>query len=88
MDIAADFEFAETSEEFTRQAPRLRYVAAINPGMAKVEFVAAAVKAGYNKDTAAIQFAQSRQVSISCGDVLLQPDGRLTDNPNYDWKKP
>ena len=86
MDLESDFTFAETSGEFSRQAPLLRYVVAINPTITKKQFVASAVSLGYNPDTAAIQFAQSRRCSVSCGDMLLQADGSLIDNPDYDWK--
>lgn len=85
MDIRADIEFAKASGEFSRQAPLIRYVAAINPGSTKAGFVAAMVGAGYHPATAAIQFAQSRRESLSCGDVLALADGRLIDNPN--WKQ-
>lgn len=85
MDIRADIEFAKASGEFSRQAPLIRYVAAINPDSTKVGFVAALVEAGYHPATAAIQFAQSRRESLSCGDVLALADGRLIDNPN--WKQ-
>lgn len=80
MDIQADFDFAEASGEFSRQAPLLRYVAAINPHVTKLQFIEAAVTAGYHKATAAIQFAQSRRCSVEdFGDCRLLPDGRLEE---------
>ncbi|MGL4650230.1 MAG: hypothetical protein ACRC1H_12550 [Caldilineaceae bacterium] len=86
MDLANDFGFAKASGEFDRQAPLLRYVAAINPDATKKAFVEAVVALGYNPDTAAIQFAQSRRESAKCGDFLLQADGSMVENPNYDWR--
>lgn len=84
MDIATDFEFAKGDrDELPTTAALLKYVTAINPEATKKEFVAAAVAAGYHPNTAAIQFAQSRVISLSCGDVLLLPDGRLVDNPDF-----
>lgn len=80
MGIQADFAFAKNSGEFSRQAPLLRYVAAINPQLSKHEFVAAAVAAGYHSATASIQFAQSRRCSVEdFGDCQLLPDGRLEE---------
>lgn len=73
--IDEDFVFAK--EENWRQAPTLRYVAAINPELTKKEFVAAAVRAGYLAATAAIQFAQSRKFSLESGEEYLDKEGRL-----------
>ena len=75
--IDEDFVFAK--EENWRQAPTLRYVAAINPELTKKEFVAAAVRNGYLASTAAIQFAQSRKFSLTFGDVELLPSGILME---------
>lgn len=87
MDLANDFDFATASGEFARQAPLLRYVAAINPGATKVEFVVAAQAKGYHPATATIQFAQSRRMSASWGDMILQADGSMIENPDYNWRE-
>ena len=86
MDLEQDFTFAAADGEIGGQAARLRYVAAINAGCSKKQFIAEAVKAGYNPATAAIQFVKSRGLSLLCGDVLLQADGSLIDNPDFDWR--
>ena len=78
-DIASDFAFARDSGEFDRQAPLLRYVAAINVDLTKADFVKAATAAGFNLNTAAIQFAQSRRFSVSLGDVAMLADGSLIE---------
>lgn len=78
MDIQADFQFSR--EEFTGLAAQLRYVTAINADMTQAQFVAEAVKAGYNAQTAAIQFRKSRQMWVAdCDDCYLLPDGRLVE---------
>lgn len=59
--LAADIRFAQESGEFTRTAPLLRYVAAINPEATVSEFMAAAEVAGYNPKTAATCFYASRK---------------------------
>ncbi len=77
--MQVDFDFAKASGEFDRIAPLLRYVAAINPQATKREFIVAAVQAGYNPDTAGIQFAQSRRFSLTFGDCSLDAEGRLVE---------
>ncbi len=61
------------------KAEMLRNVAATNWDSTKKEFIAAAVMAGFNKDTAAIQFAKSRQIDLSFGYCHLEADGRLIE---------
>lgn len=79
MSLAADFEFARVSGEFRAQAPLLRYVAAINLGASKAEFVAAAVVAGYPAHAAGARFGESRRFSLETEPELTQdPQGRLT----------
>lgn len=78
--LAADFAFAaQDREELPRKSHLLRYVAALNSEVTKKEFVAAAVIAGYHPNTAAIQFANSRKVSLSFDEPGLRMDkeGRL-----------
>ena len=78
--LAQDFVFAaEDRSELPRKSHLLRYVAAINADITKKEFVAAAVAAGYHPNTAAIQFANSRRVSLSFNEPGLRIDleGRL-----------
>lgn len=75
--IQADIKFALECEEFTRIAPMLRYVAAINPDATKKEFIEAAVELNYNPTTAAIQFAQSRKFDCDSYGHVLDKDGRL-----------
>lgn len=76
--VQDDFKFvADDQGELPHQSDRLCYVAAINPQLTRKQFVAEAVLAGYHPNTAAIQFAKSRRVSVSCGDVVLAEDGRL-----------
>lgn len=81
--IAADWEFAlECPEEFT-PANRtqvsltrvMRYVAALNTGVSRKEFVAAMEALGQKAHTAGIQFAQSRQCDAEMG-VVFDKDGR------------
>jgi hypothetical protein len=63
--IQADFWFAkECTDDFKHISPLLRYVAAINPDATKKEFIEAAVREGYNPNTASIQFVQSRQFTL------------------------
>ena len=62
--IAADFEFAATSGEFSNAATLLRYVAAINPDLTRAEFVAAAVAAGYAANSSANRFRESRKFDL------------------------
>lgn len=78
MDIQADFQFSR--EEFTGLAAQLRYVAALNADLTQAQFVAAAAEAGYNKQTAAIQFRNSRNQWVAhFDDYVLMPDGRLVE---------
>lgn len=78
MDIQADFQFSR--DQVTGIAAQLRYVTSINADLTQVQFVAEAVKAGYNKQTAAIQFRNSRtQWVADCDDCVLMPDGRLVE---------
>jgi hypothetical protein len=78
--IAADVAFAkENSDEIRGIAATIRYVAALHPEVTKAAFVAAMVDLGYNRSTVGIQFAESRRVSLECGDVELLVDGRLVD---------
>lgn len=81
MDLAADFAFADESGEFTRQAPLLRYVAAINPDATRLQFVEAAVALGYHPKTAEIQFRQSRRESMELDrdSYTLADDGRMIE---------
>ena len=75
MDLQADFIFAA---DITGQAARLRYVTSINAGVTRKQFIAAAVKAGYNSNTAVIQFTKSRRLWVAdFNDYQLLPDGRL-----------
>ncbi len=68
MNLQEDFTFAKESGEFSRIAPLLRYVAALNPDATKKEFVSEAVKVGYHPATAAIQFSQSRAFDAAQGE--------------------
>jgi hypothetical protein len=83
MDLAADFIFARDSGEF--DGPRVsgklvRYVAAINPDATRVEFIAAAVAAGFNANTAACRFLESRKFDMKSDPSLqMLADGRLVD---------
>lgn len=79
MDIQADFQFSR--EEFpAAQAAQLRYVTSINVDLTQKQFVAEAVKAGYNPQTAAIQFRKSRQMWVAdVDDCYLLPDGCLVE---------
>lgn len=81
--VRGDFAFAAEGDDpdFLRQAPRLRYVAAINASLSKKEFVKIAVMCGFHPATAAIQFAQSRKCSLSFDDGTTMDDsGRLWFN--------
>ena len=77
MDLAADFSFAKDSGEFTRWAPLLRYVAAINPEATRSQFVEAAVSAGYTQATASKQFYESRRFDQREYGFTLDAEGRL-----------
>lgn len=88
MDLQHDFTFAENDPDIcpagcgfgSGKAAILRYVASINAGVTKKEFVAEAVKAGYNASTADIQFTKSRRSWVAdFSDCQLLPDGRLVD---------
>lgn len=80
--LAADFAFAKLEDkahngEFKNTAQLLRYVAALNADSTKKEFVAAAVEAGYNPATAAIQFAASRKLDCAQYGLCTDAAGRL-----------
>ena len=82
--LKSDFDFAlEDTSEFVSKnggwrAPLLRYVAALNPEATSKEFVAAAIKKGFNAATAYIQFQASRKFDLQNNDrVGMEPDGRL-----------
>jgi hypothetical protein len=57
-------------------AARLRYVAFVNPEATQASFVAAAVRVGFNRGTAAIQFRKSRAMALADFGGELLADGR------------
>lgn len=81
MSLVEDFVFAQDSGEFStiRESGKLmRYVASINPDATRSEFVAAAVLAGYHRNTAACRFLESRKFDITTDPTLcMQKDGKL-----------
>jgi hypothetical protein len=80
MTLATDFAFAlEEGPELPSDAAKLRYVAAINLGCTKAEFVEAAVAAGFPRHAAGARFGESRRVSLQDEpDLIVHADGRLT----------
>lgn len=79
MDLAADFEFAK--EDFgSNAAVVLRYVAALNPEATRVEFVAAAVAAGYAANSSANRFRESRAFDCETYGFTQDAEGRLVES--------
>jgi hypothetical protein len=78
-DAISDFVFAQDCGEFSKIAPMLRYVAGINLHISKKEYVECAIYCGFNPNTAAIQFAQSRKSNVDNGEALFDADGRVTE---------
>lgn len=82
--LAEDFAFAkEQTDELRTMADVLRYVAAINIGATRAQFVAAAVASGYAANTSDRRFRESRNADVQFGAEIGQPvklekDGRLT----------
>ena len=86
MNLAADFTFAAESlgqgGEFKNAAQLLRYVAALNPEASRVEFVAAAVAAGYAANSSANRFRESRKFDATSYGIQFDADGRAVEQSN------
>jgi hypothetical protein len=77
MTIAADWKFAIDSGEFPGSMTKaLRYVAAINPNVSRVEFIEALVKVGLNRNTLGKQFGLSRKFDVEAYGVKVDAEGR------------
>lgn len=81
MNLQADFDFAAQSGELVNDAQILRYVAALNPEASRVEFVAAAVAAGYAANSSANRFRESRKFDVSSYGGTVDADGRYFPLP-------
>lgn len=83
MNLAADFAFAQESGEFLRDAPLLRYVAALNIEASKAEFVEAAVLAGFPRHSAGARFGESRRITLQDEPELLRHDDGSLAYPSH-----
>lgn len=78
MDLIADIRFAqENPEELKNAAQVLRYVAAINPGATRTQFVAACVSCGYRANSSANRFRESRAFDCEAYGYSIDAEGRL-----------
>lgn len=74
--LAADFAFAQQGDEFRATAPLLRYVASLNQGASKTEFIDAAVAAGFPRHAAMARFGESRRFDIAEHGEQYDNEGR------------
>lgn len=77
MDHQLDIDFAQPPGD--TQADTLRTIAGINYGATREQFLNAAVRAGFKRNSAAARFLESRKASLEMdGDTYkLHADGRL-----------
>lgn len=86
--IIEDYRFCQGSPDDFRGydgrvalSQMMRTTAALNPEASKAEFVNALATLGLNRNTLAIQFAQSRKLSMAddAAFYVLLPDGRMEE---------
>lgn len=77
--LITDWQFALDSGEFAGSMTRaMRYVAAINIGCSRREFVDTLATLGLNKHTLTQQFAQSRKFDVAYCGITVDAEGRGT----------